>query len=84
MIRRIGAYEVRSELGQGGFGRVYLAFDPRVERLVAIKVLTAEADSSLISRFRTEATAAGNLRHKNIVTVYEYGEEDGRPYLVME
>jgi serine/threonine protein kinase len=84
MIERIGEYEVRFELGKGGFGHVYLAFDPRVGRLVAIKVLKAEGDSSLISRFKTEATAAGNLRHKNIVTVYEYGEDKGMQYLVME
>jgi serine/threonine protein kinase len=84
MIDRIGEYEVRFELGKGGFGHVYLAFDPRVGRLVAIKVLKAEGDSSLISRFKTEATAAGNLRHKNIVTVYEYGEDKGMQYLVME
>src|SRR5579862_7405946 len=84
MIERIGDYEIRFEIGKGAFGNVYLAFDPRVGRLVAIKVLKAESDSSLISRFRTEATAAGNLRHKNIVTVYEYGEDHGMQYLVME
>ncbi len=84
MIKRIGDYEVRFEIGRGGFGRVYQAFDPRVERLVAIKVLNAEADANLISRFRSEASAAGNLHHKNIVTVYGYGEDDGNHYIVME
>lgn len=84
MIERIGRYQIRGELGKGGFGRVYLAFDPKVERRVAIKVLDADADRSLADRFHTEAMAAGNLHHKNIVTVHEFGEEDGKQFLVME
>jgi len=84
MITRIGDYEIRFEIGRGGFGRVYQGFDPRVERMVAIKVLNTEADANLITRFRTEASAAGNLHHKNIVTVYGYGEDDGQHYIVME
>jgi predicted Ser/Thr protein kinase/predicted Zn-dependent protease len=84
MLQRIGEYEVRFEIGRGGFGRVYLGYDPRVGRLVAIKVIDKAADSSLVGRFRAEANAAGNLRHKNIVTIYGYGEDDGQAYLVME
>jgi predicted Ser/Thr protein kinase len=84
VIKRIGDYEIRFEIGRGGFGRVYQGFDPRVERLVAIKVLNTEADASLVTRFRTEASAAGNLHHKNIVTVYGYGEDEGHHYIVME
>lgn len=84
MIERIGRYQIRGELGKGGFGRVYLAFDPTVERQVAIKVLDAGADRSLADRFHTEARAAGNLHHKNIVTVHEFGEEAGKQFLVME
>ena len=53
-------------------------------RFVAIKILTAESDADLLARFRTEAATAGNLTHKNIVTVHECGEQDGMPYLVME
>jgi eukaryotic-like serine/threonine-protein kinase len=83
-LQMIGKYEILAELGQGGFGRVYRAFDPTVGRPVAIKILTAEGNRDLLTRFRNEATAAGNLRHRNIVTVYDYGEYNGRPYLVME
>ncbi|MGH9667351.1 MAG: protein kinase domain-containing protein [Bryobacteraceae bacterium] len=80
----IGQYEIRGELGKGGFGRVYLAFDPRMGRQVAIKVLEAPDDDNLATRFHNEAMAAGNLRHRNIVTVYEFGESEGKQFLVME
>ncbi len=83
-VPKIGKYEVQAELGQGGFGKVYRAFDPTVGRSVAIKILTAEGNPDLLTRFRNEATAAGKLKHKNIVTIYEFGEYSGRPYLVME
>ena len=80
---RIGRFQVRNEIGRGGFGRVYCAFDPTVGRLVAIKVLS-EAGKDILSRFRNEAIVAGNLRHESIVTVYEFGEHEGNPFLVME
>ena len=84
MIKRIGKYEIQGELGRGGSGRVYRALAPTVGRPVAIKVLTTEADGSLVNRFRHEAVAVGNLKHKNIVTVYEFGEFQGKQYLAME
>src|SRR5712692_11277646 len=84
MIARIGKYEIQMELGQGAFGRVFRAFDPTVGRLVAVKIMTSAGDRDLITRFRNEATAAGNLRHKNIVTIYEFGEEKGVPFIAME
>jgi serine/threonine-protein kinase len=84
MLARIGKYEIRDELGKGGFGQVYLGLDPTMDRLVAIIVLSAGGDSSLLIRFQTEATAAGNLNHKNIVTVYEFGEDRGMFFLAME
>ena len=84
MISRIGKYTVEAELGRGGFGRVYRAYDPDVQRPVAIKVLTAESDPELLKRFQVEIGTTGNLRHKNIVTLYESGDESGVPYLVME
>jgi serine/threonine protein kinase len=84
MISRIGKYTVEAELGRGGFGRVYRAYDPDVKRQVAIKVLIAESDPDLLRRFKVEVGTTGNLRHKNIVTLYESGEESGVPYLVME
>src|SRR5580658_221645 len=84
MISKIAKYPVEAELGRGGFGVVYRAFDPDVGRRVAIKVLTAESDSDLFKRFQDEVGTTGNLTHKNIVVVYESGNESGVPYLVME
>ena len=84
MPKRIGKYEITAEIGRGGFSRVYRGFDPNVNRPIAIKVSTRESDPEHLSRFRNEASAAGNLRHENIVTVYDYGDDDGVPYLVME
>ena len=82
--RQIGKYQIQAELGRGGFGVVYRAYDPTVGRPVAVKVLTALGDNQLLTRFKNEAAAAGNLRHKNIVTIYDYGDDNGLPYLVME
>lgn len=67
-------------------GVVYLARDPSIGRLVAIKTITSAvvADADHLDRFRREAQAAGGLHHPNIVTIYEMGTEDGVPYLVME
>ena len=81
---RIGRYEILGEIGRGGFGVVYSAHDPVMRRNVAVKVLTAVSDPALLARFRSEAGTTGNLRHKNIITVYDYGEHDGQPFLVME
>src|SRR5215471_18139819 len=80
---QIGRYKVQSELGRGGFGRVYRAYDPTVGRPVAIKVLS-DVSIDTLTRFRNEAKVAGNLRHKNIVTVYEYGTFGELPFLAME
>jgi serine/threonine protein kinase len=84
MPNRIGKYEITAEIGRGGFSRVYRGFDPNVNRPVAIKVSTRESDPEHLSRFRNEASAAGNLRHENIVTIHDYGDDEGVPYLVME
>ncbi|MCC6362827.1 MAG: protein kinase [Bryobacterales bacterium] len=83
-MQRIGRYEVQIELGRGGFGRVYRAFDPTMGRMVAVKTLTAGGDPELLLRFRNEAASAGKLHHKNIVTIYDFGEHEGEPYIVME
>jgi serine/threonine-protein kinase len=79
----IGKYRVIRHLGDGGMGAVFLAHDDGIDRKVAIKLLRVD-DESLRRRFRTEAQSAGRLKHANIVTVYEYGEFDAGPYLVME
>jgi serine/threonine protein kinase len=84
MLSRIGKYEIRTELGKGGMGQVYLAYDATMNRLVAIKVLAPTDDSSTLIRFQTEAIAVGNLNHPNIVTVYEFGEDRGVVFLAME
>jgi serine/threonine-protein kinase len=81
---RIGKYEIRQELGKGGFGQVFLGFDPTVGRQVAIKVLASDGDPNSLRRFRHEASAAGNLHHKNIVTIHEFGEDGGTFYIAME
>src|ERR1051326_1480283 len=84
MIERIGKYELRAELGRGGMGRVYRAYDPSVDRDVAIKVLTNEGDPDLLSRFHSEAGTTAKLNHKNIVIVHTCGQQDDMPHTVME
>ncbi|GBC84638.1 Serine/threonine-protein kinase PknB [bacterium HR11] len=83
---RIGKYVIRRLLGQGGMGRVYHAYDPLIGRDVAIKVMLPEAaqNPDWKERFVREAQAAGHLRHPNIVTIHDLGEEGGVPYIVME
>jgi TonB family protein len=84
MAKRIGRYEIQIELGRGGFGQVFRALDPTMGCMVAIKTLVAGSEPDLPIRFRNEAAAARKLQHRNIVTVYDFGEEDGVPYIVME
>jgi serine/threonine-protein kinase len=80
---RLGRFEIRRELGRGGFGVVYLAHDPRLGREVALKVPRAEvlATPELRQRFANEARAAASLDHPNVVPVYEAGEEGEVCYL---
>ncbi|HMQ26160.1 MAG TPA: Stk1 family PASTA domain-containing Ser/Thr kinase [Acidimicrobiales bacterium] len=81
-----GRYQLHRQLGRGGMAVVYLAHDQLLDRPVAVKVLNADfaGDSSFVERFRREAQAAANLNHPNIVSVYDWGEEDGTYYIVME
>lgn len=85
--QEIGRYEIKSQLGRGGMAMVYLAFDPRFKRDVAIKVLPREFlnDPSFRSRFDREAQIIASLEHAAIVPVYDFGEntEAGQPYIVM-
>ena len=85
-MRTIGRYRVESILGRGSAGTVYLARDPGLRRLVAVKTLTlgGAGGAELRERFLREAQAAGGLRHPNIVTVYDVGEDAGTPYIAME
>src|SRR6266850_1321264 len=83
---RLGRYEIRSLLGAGGMGEVYLARDPKINRDVAIKVIPAafSADSDRLRRFEQEAQAAGALNHPNILSIYDVDTHDGSPYVVSE
>ena len=84
MTKTIGRYQIQGEIGKGGFGKVYRAWDPTVNRQVAIKVLTLQGDEDVLTRFRNEAAAAGNLHHKNIVTIHDFCEHNGTPYMGMQ
>src|ERR687887_754164 len=83
-----GRYELGDRLGVGGMSTVQLAFDRRLERYVAVKLLAEHLadDSQFVSRFRREALAAARLVHPNIVQVFDFGLDaaSGRHYIVME
>jgi eukaryotic-like serine/threonine-protein kinase len=81
-----GRYRLEQRLGAGGMATVWLAADERLDRPVAVKIVadTLADDESWIKRFKREARAAAALSHRGVVPVFDYGVEDGRPYLVME
>ena len=81
-----GRYRVEHELGRGGMATVYLAHDVELDRQVAIKLLAQHlvGDEEFLERFVREARLAGRLSHPNVVRVYDAGDADGRPYIVME
>ncbi len=83
--QRIGKYELLEYLG-GGMSHVYTARDTLIGRTVAVKILKPEAaaDAEAKARFLREAQLAGGLSHENIMSVYDFGEEEGRPFMVME
>ncbi len=82
---RLGPYEVLSPLGSGGMGEVWKARDTRLDREVAIKVLPeAMAGPESLERFKREAKAASVLNHPHICAVFDAGEHEGRPFLVLE
>ena len=83
-MEKIGKYEVVRQIGTGGFGAVYEGRDPYIKRRVAIKTCGAE-DAEMRERFVREAEIAGNLEHRNVTAVYDFGYTDaGVPYLVQE
>jgi formylglycine-generating enzyme required for sulfatase activity/serine/threonine protein kinase len=89
VLEKIGKYEIRLEIGRGAMGVVYEGFDPVIRRRVAIKILRTEMFEpgqlpDLLARFKREAQSAGRLSHPHIVTIHDYGEEQGTPYIVME
>src|SRR2546428_13497797 len=85
----LGKYQIQSVLGKGAMGVVYKAFDPHIERVVAIKtvrkdLVDPDLAAQFMGRFKNEARAAGRLHHPNIVGVYEYGEDDAVAFIAME
>jgi serine/threonine-protein kinase len=84
-MNTIGRYQLVERLGQGGMGIVYRAFDPLLQRVVAVKLIAnLEAGDEVRERFFREARAAGQLSHKNIITIHDLGEHEGQPFLAME
>src|SRR5215470_1178850 len=85
-VETIGKYQIQKTVGRGAMGTVYEAVDSLLQRKVALKTVPPEFGDQpeLKSRFFSEAQAAGCLQHRNIVTVYDVGEDNGQPYIAME
>ena len=83
---KLGRYEIRSKIGAGGMGEVYLAQDTKLDRKVALKILPSElaANQDRMRRFVQEAKAAAALNHPNIAHIYEIGEHGGTNFIAME
>ena len=79
----IGRYQILDRIGQGGMGSLFLAWDPMLERQIAIKLLRDD-NEELRERFAREARSVAKLRHRNIVTIFDVGEQDGQPFIAME
>jgi len=85
-MEELGRYQIDAMSGEGAMARVYKAYDPKIDRTLAIKALKSDllADDEYRGRFLREAKGAGILSHPNIVTVFDVGEEDRQPYIAME
>ena len=81
--KKLGKYDIVGKLGKGAMGEVYKGHDPVLNRNVAIKVIaeSLDADPELIERFRREAKAAAQLNHPNIITIYDFVEDEGSLYV---
>jgi eukaryotic-like serine/threonine-protein kinase len=82
----LGRYHIVEELGKGGMAYVYKAYDNRLDRYVALKVISSSQEDkpTFLKRFDREAKALARLSHPHIVKVHDYGDENDTPYLVME
>jgi len=82
----VAGYQIESRLGAGGMGEVYLARDQKLNRPVAIKLLSAalSLDADRLRRFRQEAHSVSALNHPNILVIHDFGEANGRPFMVTE
>jgi serine/threonine protein kinase len=84
MLTQVGKYQIVEKIGVGGFGTVYKGRDPFIKRAVAIKTCQSE-EEEIKKRFFREAEFAGNLHHRNVTTIYDFGvTDDGIPYIVQE
>jgi serine/threonine protein kinase/tetratricopeptide (TPR) repeat protein len=85
-LRQLGKYEIIGKIGQGAMGEVFKAHDPILGRDVAIKTMSAQigSDEELRKRFHREAQSAARLSHPNIITIYDFGEDQGKVYMAME
>src|SRR2546422_5690265 len=82
---KLGQYEVQDFIGQGAMGVVYRAYHAELDRTGAVKVMQAiTPDADTVARFRHEAQAIAKLRHPNIVDVYDFGEFQGTPYMIVD
>ena len=82
-MERFGKYEILEKIGEGGFGVIYKGYDPLIKRTVAIKTCTTQ-DREIRDRFFQEAQIAGNLQHRNITIVFDFGIQNDIPYLIQE
>src|SRR5712691_6750470 len=83
---KLGRYEIRSKIGEGGMGEVYLAQDTKLNRKVALKILPTElaGNHDRMRRFAQEAQAASALNHPNIITIHEIDESDSTHFIATE
>src|SRR5262245_26357097 len=82
--RTLDRYRIVSRLGAGGMGEVYKAHDSKLERDVALKLLPADVDADRLRRFRAEARTASSLNHPHILVIHDFGDLDGRPFMITE
>ncbi|MEP7208111.1 MAG: protein kinase [Casimicrobiaceae bacterium] len=86
VVERLGRYQIRELVGEGAMATVYKAYDPEINRTIAVKLLKSQLreDNEYHARFLREAKGAGVLSHPNIVTVFDVGEDHNHPYIAME